>query len=598
MLTNASSSIDALLESVVSDKDVTVFFADTFDFDLKHLMKNTRSLLMIDVLSLPRDPGDQFRFIGRATACLIIMPKRSAKRKFLSLLDDWIVSNQINCINATLVEQVDSVGQSSAHLFLKHNSIRQLATVMIHKNKTEFVIRHFLFDCVSRQYTTQLQYNSSRHCVLPSSYGITSGLDLTKMEFRISTTSYANTTFAYFKIEDGQRKLYGAEIVMIGILSELFGFRVRYVDDPPTSMFGELLPNGSWTGVVGKVYRNEADLGIGDLSITAPRMEYVDFTFPFHIEPNVFVFHKPESESRLGVILEPFRLSLWLTIVASLLFVFILFSSTPGIIPYKKKIRRTAEAGMFLWGSLIEQAVIARPRKGIGRMVVILWWFFSLIVTTNYKSELTSRLSVEKYPPPINTLEQLAASSLNVILPKGFAINPYLETLSLTNPHIKSILERRAFIDLEKGFKESSFTKDSVYINEMNLISRQLSSSLSKGLYVVPNYRFFTTGFGWTMRKGMCYKDFFNKAMLYMSQSGIPLHLMEELVGLSEITQSVEKPINLVDTAIAFVILGSGLTVSTLVLLVEIMCGNFFGKKSQSYEKRNNKIYIRTPERE
>jgi len=54
-----------------------------------------------------------------------------------------------------------------------------------------------------------------------------------------------------------------------------------------------MLPNGSWTGVIGTVERYEADMSM-DVLITADRDESVDFTIGYHTEPLTFVTTKPQ----------------------------------------------------------------------------------------------------------------------------------------------------------------------------------------------------------------------------------------------------------------------------------------------------------------
>jgi len=42
--------------------------------------------------------------------------------------------------------------------------------------------------------------------------------------------------------------------------------------------------NGSWSGMVGLLNRNEADLGIGNLFLTLFRKEAVDYSAPYDAE--------------------------------------------------------------------------------------------------------------------------------------------------------------------------------------------------------------------------------------------------------------------------------------------------------------------------
>lgn len=64
---------------------------------------------------------------------------------------------------------------------------------------------------------------------------------------------------------------------------------------------GRELPNGSWTGMVGLVQRNEADIVISTLSVSEQRLKVADFSYPYDRVRLTFATRKPEYAPDLSI---------------------------------------------------------------------------------------------------------------------------------------------------------------------------------------------------------------------------------------------------------------------------------------------------------
>lgn len=49
-----------------------------------------------------------------------------------------------------------------------------------------------------------------------------------------------------------------------------------------TNEHGNLLENGTWTGIVGQLVDDEADIGLGTLQKLHERENWIDFTIPYY----------------------------------------------------------------------------------------------------------------------------------------------------------------------------------------------------------------------------------------------------------------------------------------------------------------------------
>lgn len=571
------SRINSFCRNQLKGKDTTVIGIGEQFIDIGFITEEARSLVIIDA-SVTSDTSLESGTLVIPSTCLLLVRNQEKEQVVLEAFDDWMDSKRIKCVSVMVIGQMKSDQTSLLKELLKHHIVSQITTVMVHPDTEELVIYNIPFNCKSKQHSQQIIFNSSRHSILPEMAQYKNTIDLGQMKFRVTTSSFGETPFAYYEWENGERKLYGSEVEMIKILSEMFGFEVEFVEDPVESMWGALLPNGTWTGIVGKVSRNEADIGMGDLSITLNRMQVVDYTLPYHAEPNALIYPKPLPKSRLAVIVQPFSISLWIMILASFFFVFVFFSTAPGIAPEKKKNSEWTEAGMFLWGSIIEQAVISNPSKSLGRAIVILWWFFSLVVVTNYKSELTSQLSIAKYPPMITSLEELSRTQYQLNVFEGYAFTAYLESIRSQVPYIDKLMNNVVLLNSAERFLPRQFKPNTAHINEISHILTFYQENVKRGEFIVPNFRFFVTGLGWAMRKNLCYIDTFSTLLLHFSQSGIPVHLMKDIMRMPTIPPPEKKPLGMTGAAIAFVLLGSGLLISSLVFVAEVLWSKFHQK--------------------
>lgn len=68
---------------------------------------------------------------------------------------------------------------------------------------------------------------------------------------------------------------------------------------PTDEYFGGQTKDGNWTGLVGMVARNEADMGAVDLFFTSERHRVVDFCGPFMVEASpVIDVHCSHAETQ------------------------------------------------------------------------------------------------------------------------------------------------------------------------------------------------------------------------------------------------------------------------------------------------------------
>lgn len=110
----------------------------------------------------------------------------------------------------------------------------------------------------------------------------------------------------------------GVTIKVVRRLSVIFRFNIR-IERRKKNEFGVLLPDKGWTGLLGLLVRRECDIGATALSITVTRANWVDFTRAYYVETGTILLRIPEEVQNYSAIFEPFSLTVWIILVATIL---------------------------------------------------------------------------------------------------------------------------------------------------------------------------------------------------------------------------------------------------------------------------------------
>lgn len=93
----------------------------------------------------------------------------------------------------------------------------------------------------------------------------------------------------------------------------------------PDGQFGHyILKNTStmavkkeWTGLIGELVNEHADMIVAPLTINPERAEFIDFSKPFKYQGITILEKKPSRSSTLVSFLQPFSNTLWILVMVS-----------------------------------------------------------------------------------------------------------------------------------------------------------------------------------------------------------------------------------------------------------------------------------------
>ncbi|XP_059626297.1 glutamate receptor 1.3-like [Cornus florida] len=154
---------------------------------------------------------------------------------------------------------------------------------------------------------------------------------------------------------------------------------------------------GNYNDLVYQIYLQNYDAAVGDITITANRSLYADFTMPY-TDLGVGTITRVVDNKNMWIFLKPLDSNLWLTSAAF----FILTGFVVWVIehPINEEFQGSAaqQIGTVFWFSFSTLVFAHREKliSNLSRFTVIVWEFVVLILTSSYTATLTSLLTVQQ----------------------------------------------------------------------------------------------------------------------------------------------------------------------------------------------------------
>ncbi|XP_010267707.1 PREDICTED: glutamate receptor 3.7-like isoform X2 [Nelumbo nucifera] len=198
--------------------------------------------------------------------------------------------------------------------------------------------------------------------------------------------------------------------------------------------FGDGKSNPSYDEFVRMVAENVIDGAVGDITIVTNRMKITDFTQPYAATGLVIVAPISNGKSSAWVFLKPFTVDMW-CVTASF---FILIGVVIWILEHRinddfRGPPRRQLITMFLFSfSTLFKTNKEQTLSALGRMVMMVWLFLLMVITSSYTANLTSILTIQKLTSPITGLDSLTTSRW----PIGYQVGSFARSYMIDNFNI------------------------------------------------------------------------------------------------------------------------------------------------------------------
>ncbi|KAH0917233.1 hypothetical protein HID58_024893 [Brassica napus] len=220
--------------------------------------------------------------------------------------------------------------------------------------------------------------------------------------------------------------------------------------------FGDGLQNPNYNDLVNKVANGvDFDAAVGDIAIVTKRTRIVDYTQPYIESGLVVVAPVTALNENPWAFLRPFTPPMW-AVTASF---FMVVGAVIWILEHRTNDEFTFSTMFFSHRE--------NTTSTLGRMVLLIWLFVVLIITSSYTASLTSMLTVQQLNSPIKGVDTLISSSgrigfqvgsfaenymideLNIARSRLVALgSPQEYAIALQNGTVAAIVDERPYVDL------------------------------------------------------------------------------------------------------------------------------------------------------
>ncbi|XP_068246676.1 glutamate receptor ionotropic, delta-2-like [Palaemon carinicauda] len=408
------------------------------------------------------------------------------------------------------------------------------------------------------------------------------------MEGRKLTVA-ANDNFGFCALggadPDGSvRPLSGVDLELVNTLGRTLNFTYR-VMRPADGQWGNPLPNGTITGMIGMVARREADFAVCFISVTRDRVAVVDFTYSYYRSVIAIFSRAPRQRNRALAILSPFSPQVWICITLSVLTMGVVVSIQLKISDFllKENSRWTLQWNTFnLFRSLVAQGNDMPAKHGWTKVILVFWSVSCLTFSASYSGMLTAVLAQPLFESPIESLLDLPKA-----VKEGFTLGVKAGTnIEFLFKEASDGILKTTWDLFDHGDRGRSFVNDNVtgmkkvlesdfLLIGMKVVCELLSMKLGRSKFHIGRDDFFPHSIAVPVPIGAPYKEVFDRVMMRMVEGGLISKWKEEEVRKvsqrtpDSVASSRAYAITLKHLQAAFFIMIVGFVLATVVLVVE-----------------------------
>ncbi|KAF8790071.1 Glutamate receptor ionotropic like protein [Argiope bruennichi] len=338
----------------------------------------------------------------------------------------------------------------------------------------------------------------------------------------------------------------GFSFEIVKQLSQHFNFTYDIVV-PDDLDFGVLINGTRWTGLIGMLLNNKADMVASPLSITQERQNAVTFSSSLYKDSLGLMFTRPKTQHNNEALLAPFTNTVWISVaviaVAMCLVLYTLIYSSKCLL--SKKVRRPFmkdtwtlnDCAWFVYSSLMKQGFNKTTDFNPVRILMAAWWITCLLLGAFYTANLTAFMTTETSVTD-RSIEELIRSGRKWIFRKGTAFSDYLFKESIAEHENDFSLLKKSFMRgngmmIDSDDEVIDFIKKGyAYIQEMNVLNYMIfeNSMETNGscAFNAINLHFFEHTTAFAFPKGSRYASPFSEYIEFLRKTGLVQKWMQQ----------------------------------------------------------------------
>ncbi|KAF7058971.1 hypothetical protein CFC21_065934 [Triticum aestivum] len=255
---------------------------------------------------------------------------------------------------------------------------------------------------------------------------------------------------------------------------------------------------GSYNDFIYQVYLQKYDIAVGDITVRYNRSLYVDFTVPYtESGVGMIVPVKENMIKNMWIFLKPLSTGMWF---GSIIF-FIYTGVVAWLLEYLNGNQHVhgpfslKQVGITMFFSIFEEK--EKLERFLSRIVLLVWMFVFLVLTSSYTASFASMLTVQQLSPTVTDVHELQRKGEYVGFHRGSYIEGLLVDIGFEKSKMRPYETQEDFAAaLSKGSKDGGIA---ALVHEIPYIKLFLAK-YSKGYTMVgPIYK--SAGFAFALPK-------------------------------------------------------------------------------------------------
>ncbi|XVF43386.1 hypothetical protein PTKIN_Ptkin02bG0036300 [Pterospermum kingtungense] len=283
-------------------------------------------------------------------------------------------------------------------------------------------------------------------------------------------------------------------------------------------LFGDGRFNPSYGKLAKMVADDVFDAAVGDIAIVKNRTKIVDFSQPYITTGLVIVAPIRSSKSSAWVFLKPFTIDMWcMTAAAFLIIAVVIWILEHRVNDSFRGPPRRQLVTMFMFSfSTLFKTNQEETVSTHGRIVMVVWLFLLMVITSSYTANLTSILTVQQLSSPITGIDSLISSSWPIGYQVGsFAYGYLSQTLNI---HKSRLVELHTPEEYESSLRRGPDNGGvGAIVDELPYVELFLSNRTDFGIIGQP---FTKSGWGFAFQRDSALAVDISTAILKLSENG------------------------------------------------------------------------------
>ncbi|XP_063374819.1 glutamate [NMDA] receptor subunit 1 [Cydia amplana] len=360
-------------------------------------------------------------------------------------------------------------------------------------------------------------------------------------------------------------------------------------------------PKKEWTGLIGELVYERADMIVAPLTINPERAEFIEFSKPFKYQGITILEKKPSRSSTLVSFLQPFSNTLWILVMVSVHVVALVLYLLDRFSPFGRfklaNIDGTEEDALnlssaiwFAWGVLLNSGIgEGTPRSFSARVLGMVWAGFAMIIVASYTANLAAFLVLERPKTKLtgindarlrNTMENLTCATV-----KGSGVDMYFRRqVELSNMY--RTMEANNYDNAEQAIQDVKNGKLMAFIWDSSRLEFEAAQDCE---LVTAGELFGRSGYGVGLQKGSPWADKVTLAILDFHESGIMESLdnnwilRNNLLNCEE-NEKTPNTLGLKNMAGVFILVLAGIFGGIVLIVIEVVYKRHQIKKQKRME--------------